>query len=158
MTGLVKGVRDKLCSSCLMAGRLTKEGCRVLMAGVADSRLVVDLDKPGSPAHSGAPHCDYLFIADEENGVGWVAPLELKRGRLHADEVVRQLRGGATIAESLVPEAAPFTFRPVAACGSAPKAERNRLRNRSNRIRLHGRTEAVRLLSCGEQLVKALHS
>lgn len=158
MTGLVKKVREKLCSGCLAAGRLTKEGCRVLMTGVADSRLVVDLDKPGSPAPSDAPHCDYLFIADDENGVGWVAPLELKRGRLHADEVVRQLRGGAATAERLVPEAALITFRPVAACGSAPKAERNRLRDRGNRIRLHGHTEAVRLLSCGEQLVKALRS
>ncbi len=156
--GLVKKVREKLDSSCLVVGRLTKEGCRLLMTGVTDSRLVVDLDKPGSPVHSGAPHCDYLFIADDESGVGWVAPLELKRGRLHADQVVKQLRGGAATAESLVPEAARITFRPVAACGSAPKAERNRLRSRNNRIRLHGRTEAVRLLSCGEQLVNALRS
>ena len=85
MIGLVNKVREKLDSSCLVAGRLTKEGCRVLMTGVTDSRLVVDLDKQSSPAHSGAPHCDYLYIADDENGVGWVAPLELKRGRLHAD-------------------------------------------------------------------------
>ena len=156
--GLVTKVREKLDSSCLVVGRLTKEGCRLLMTGVTDSRLVVDLDKPGSPVHSDAPHCDYLFIADDESGVGWVAPLELKRGRLHAGEVVRQLRGGAATAERLVPETTPIAFRPVAACGSVPKAERNRLRSRSNRIRLHGRTETVRLLTCGGQLVKALRS
>ena len=156
--GLLKKLRDKLASSCLVAGRLTKEGCRVSMTGVTDSRLVVDLDKPGSPVRSDAPHCDYLFIADDENGVGWVAPLELKRGRLRADEVVRQLRGGAATAERLVPAAAPIAFRPVAACGNAPKAERNRLRSKHNRIQLHGRKEAVRLISCGESLVKALRA
>ena len=34
---------------------------------------------------------------------GWVAPLELKRGRFHAGEFVRQLQAGATTAEKLVP-------------------------------------------------------
>ena len=155
---LVKRVRDKLGSSCLVDGRLTKKGCRVSMTGVTDSRLVVDLDKPGSPVRSGAPYCDYLFIADDGNGVGWVAPLELKRGRLHADEVVRQLRGGADTAERLVPAAASIEFRPVAACGNAPKAERNRLRSKNNKIQLHRRKEAVRLISCGESLVKALRA
>ena len=156
--GLVKRVRDKLDTRCLVGGRLKKEGCRVSMTGMPKPRLVVDFDKPGSPRRPGAPLCDYLFIAEDENGIGWVAPLELKRGRLHADEVVRQLREGAVAAETLVPEGEPIEFRPVAASGSTPKAERNRLRNKNSRIQLHGRTEAVRLLSCGEQLVKALRS
>lgn len=155
---LVKKVRDKLDASCVVTGRLTKDGCKLSMAGVTESRLVVDFDKPGAPQHPEAPHCDYLLIAEGENGLGWVAPLELKRGRLHADEVVRQLRAGAFAAESLVSEGDSVKFRPVAATGSTPKVERNRLRNRNNRIRLHGRMEAVRLLSCGDQLIKALRS
>ena len=156
MTGLVKRVRDKLDSRCLVEGKLNKAGCRVSMTGVTEPRLVVDFDKPGSPRHPDTPLCDYLFIAEGENGLGWVAPLELKRGRLHADEVVRQLRAGAVAAERLVSDEERIEFRPVAATGSTPKAERNRLKNRNNRIRLYGRMEAVRLLSCGDRLIKAL--
>ena len=156
--GLVDRVRSKLDARCLVEGRLTKAGCRVSMAEVMEPRLVVDFDKPGSPQHPGAPHCDYLLIAEGENGLGLVAPLELKRGRLHADEVVRQLQAGADAAARFVPEGEPIKFHPVAVIGSAPKAERNRLRERSSGVRLHGRMEAVRLLSCGDRLVKALHS
>ena len=156
--GLVKSVRDKLDTRCLVEGRLLKEGCRVSMTGVTGPRLVVDFDKPGSPQRPDAPLCDYLFIAEGEKGLGWIAPLELKRGRLHAGQVIRQLREGAAAAERLVPEGESIKFRPVAASSSTPKAERNRLRNKNNRIRFHGRMEAVRLLSCGEQLVKALRT
>ena len=46
---LVKRVRDKLDTRCLVNGRLKKEGCKVSMTGVTEPRLVVDFDKPGSP-------------------------------------------------------------------------------------------------------------
>lgn len=156
MTGLVERAREKLDARCLVEGRLNKEGCRVLMTGAPAPRLVVDFDKPGSPRHPDAPHCDYLFIGEDVNGLDWVAPLELKRGRLHADEIVRQLQAGADAAERFVSESESIKFRPVAATGRTPKAERNRLRSKNNRIRLHGRMEMVRLLSCGEPLVRAL--
>jgi len=154
--GLVEKVREKLDARCLVEGKLNKEGCRVLMTGAPAPRLVVDFDKPGSPRHPDAPHCDYLFIAEGGGGLGWIAPLELKRGRLHSDEIVRQLQAGADAAARLVSEEESIRFRPIAVTGSTPKAERNRLRSKNNRIRLHGRMETVRLLSCGDPLVRAL--
>ena len=158
MTGLVKKARKKLDDTrCLVSGRLRKDGCSVSMTDVAAPRLIIDLDRPGSPLGPNATRCDYLLIVDGKDGPGWVAPLELKRGRLHAGKVVRQLQAGAAAAESLIGSEDQTKFRPIAACGNAPKAERNELRKTINRIRLHGRTEAIRLVTCGDRLVQAFN-
>lgn len=156
MTDLLRVVRDRLDMRCLVRGGLRKEGCQVLMNGTAQRRLVIDFDKPGSPLGPDSSRCDFLFIAEGDNAIGWVAPLELKRGRLHANEVVRQLRAGASVAEELIARGTPVAFRPIAASRGISKAERNLLRQKNNEIGFHGRREAVRLLSCGEQLVRAL--
>ena len=118
--------------------------------------LIVDFDKPGSPLGPHETRCDYLFIAERGGDVGLVAPLELKRGRLHVRQVVGQLQAGASAAETLVAPEAPIELRPVAASRGRSKAERNRLKGKGNKIRLHGRLEAVRLMSCGAPLVEAL--
>ena len=156
MTGLVKNVRAKLDPRCIVNGRLKKKGCEVSLKNAPRTRAIVDFDKPNSLSDPHSPRCDYLFFAEENGGVNYIAPLELKRGSLEADEVVRQLQAGASVAESLVPQEESITFRPVAASGRTPKAQRNKLKNRSNKIRFRGHTEAVRLISCGKLLIEAL--
>ena len=126
------------------------------LAAAPKPYLIVDFDKPGSPLGPHETRCDYLFIAEGEGDVGLVAPLELKRGSLHAREVAGQLQAGASAAEKLVPPDEPIELRPVAASSGRSKAERTRLKAKGNRIRLHGRLEAVRLMSCGAPLVEAL--
>ena len=126
------------------------------MEGAPEPHLIVDFDKPGSPLGPDQTRCDFLFIAEGAEGRSWVVPLELKRGRLHADEVVRQLQEGARFAERLVPSNEPIRFRPVAASSSRPKAERDRLKRRSSRVRFHGHFEAIRLMSCSAPLTEAL--
>ena len=156
MTGLVQGVRAKLAPECFVGGKMKREGCAVSLKNAPKTRAIVDFDKPGSPLGPDESRCDYLFVAEGDGGPGWVAPLEVKKGSLEAAEVLRQLRAGASAAEKLVPRGAPIAFRPIAVSGSTPKAERNRLKDRSAKIRFHNREEAVRLLSCGEPLMKAL--
>ena len=158
MTGLVQAVREALDEGCLVEGGLSKQGCKVSLRGSPRSRLIVDFDKAASPLGPDQTRCDYLFVAEVDQGPGWIVPLELKRGRLHADEVVRQLRAGALAAEQLVPSGEQVRFRPVAVAGSAPKAERNKLRGNGGRIRFHGCAEAVRLMSCGSPLAGMLGS
>ena len=156
MIGMVQAVRDALDDGCLKSGGLNKNGCRVSLDGVPSPRVVVDFDKPGSPLGPSETRCDYLLVAEvKEEGYGWVAPLELKSGRLHADHVVRQLRAGALAAEKLLPDAVQVRFRPVAV-GKVPKAERKRLRSK-DRIRFHGRIEAVRWMPCGALLATTLN-
>lgn len=156
MTALLEGVGREIDEDCLVKGGLNKDGCKIVMTGAPSSRLVVDFDKPGSPLAADATRCDYLLVAEGEHAHGWVAVLELKRGRLHAEQVVRQLRAGASAAEKLAPPSEAIRFRPIAASSSTPKHERTKLRNRTNAVRFHGHVEPVRLMSCGAKLVMAL--
>ena len=157
MTGLVARVRGALDPRCIVQSGLSKEGCKVSLAEVPAPRLTVDFDRPGSPLAADEVRCDYLLIAEGEQAHSWVAVLELKRGKLHADQVVRQLRAGASAAERLVSQNEAFRFRPIAASGSRPKFERAKLREAKNMIGFHGRMEFVRLMSCGDKLVTVLH-
>ena len=154
MTGLVEAVGKKVDGACV-TGRIKKDGCSISLNGAPQPRLIIDFDKLPS-LRQDQKRCDYLFVAEVDEGSGWIVPLELKRGRLHADEAVRQLQAGARAAEGLVPSGAQVRFRPVAVARSKPKAERNRLKSKGSRVRFHGRAEVVRLLSCGAALVGAL--
>ncbi len=98
MTDLLRAVRGRIDKACLVRGGLNKDGCQVLMGGVPATRLVVDLDRLGSPLGPDETRCDYLLIAEDEQAGGWVAVLELKKGRLRAGHVIRQLRAGASAA------------------------------------------------------------
>ena len=155
MTGIVEAVADILDRRC-MVGRLRKEGCAVSLNDAPELRLIVDFDKPGSPLGQNQTRCDYLFVADSEECVGWIAPLELKRGSLQAGEVVRQLRAGAMAAEKFVSPNEKVKFRPTAAFGNIRRAEITRLKAGDNKIRFHGHVEAIRLIKCGDSLRKAL--
>ena len=158
MTGLVERVRRALDPKCLVKGGLKKKGCKVMMTDAPSPRLIVDFDKPGSPLAANATRCDYLLIAEGEHADGWVVVIELKGGRLDADEIVRQLRAGASAAERFVHQGEAFRFRPVAASGSVPKYERTKLRDKANMIGFHGHEERVRLMHCGDRLAMALRS
>jgi len=158
VTGLVKRVRQKLNPSCLVKGRLRKEGCNIPMTGAPDTRLIVDFDKPGAPLSSSEVRCDYLLIAEGADGFGLVVPLELKRGRLHADKVVRQLQHAASAAEDFISRDERVKFRPVAASGSASKYDRRTLRKKTSKVRFHGHAEPVRRISCREHLAGVLRS
>ena len=150
--------RRALDPKCLVKGGLKKEGCKVVMTDAPSPRLTIDFDKPGSPLGAGTTRCDYLLIAEDEHADGWVVVIELKGGELDADEVVRQLRAGASAAEKFVPRSEAFRFRPVVASGSVPKYERTKLRDKANMIGFHEHKEPVRLMSCGARLAMALRS
>ena len=155
MTRLVSGILCKADSDAIVKGGLKKEGCKVSLRGAPDPRVVVDFDRPGSPLGEREAKCDYLLAAGGDRGSGWLVLLELKRGRLDAAQVVKQLRAGAGAAEDLVPVGVPVRFRPVAATGSTPKAERQKLRRIGN-IRFRGQQEDVRLMSCGAPIAEVL--
>ena len=128
------------------------------MAGVPRPCLIVGFDKLGSPLGLASPRCDHLCIAEGNDGIGWVVPLELKRGALNAVQVSKQLQAGAGVATELIPSKIQIRLRPVAASGSTPKAARNKLKQRRYRIRIRGLVEAVRLIPCGSSLLHALSS
>ena len=99
MSGLAARIRANVDGRCI-ATRIRKDGCSVSLNGVPSDRLIVDLDKPGSPLGQADARCDYLFVAEDGAGAGWVAPMELTRGRCVASKFVRQLRAGASAADA----------------------------------------------------------
>ncbi len=117
----------------------------------------MDFDKPSSPLTPNRTRCDYLMVADGKNAQSWIVVLELKRGKLYADQVARQLQAGASAAEDFVnsSDAIRFRFRPIAVFGNTNKYERHRLKRKS--IKFHKREEKIRTLSCGQKLTSALN-
>ena len=157
MTGLVSAVRKQLDPKCVSQHALKKNGCKVSLRGTPQPRLVVDFDKPGAPLRATDTRCDYLVIGENNQRHGWIAPLELQKGKLHAGKVASQLKAGAKVAQKLVASRIPVKFRPTAVySGSIHKRERNLLKQKRNRIRFHKQVEAVRLISCGAMLTNVL--
>ncbi len=153
MTALLNDIRSRIEKDCFVR-RMSQEGCRVVMTGAPDPKLIVDFDKPSSLLSEGETRCDYLLVAEGEDAQGWVAVLELKQGQLHANQVVRQLRAGASAAEKIIPSGHAIRFRPIAVSGRSSKHERAQLRNQL--IRFHEHKELVRMMACGDRLMTVL--
>lgn len=155
--GLLDEVRENISQECL-SNRCRKDDCSISLRNAPNPRIIIDFDKPNPLLGEHDSRCDYLFIAEEENDESvWVAPLELKSGRVDASQVIRQLRAGARAAEDVVPQNELVRFRPVTAHGGGiHTAERIKLRHTANRIRFRGQREYVRLMSCSSPLIQAL--
>ena len=121
------------------------------MGEVPGSCLIIDFDKPGSPLSSNERRCDYLLVIEDWKRGNWVVPLEFKRGRLDASQVIGQLQAGASAAEKIVPKDNSTHLCPVAVHRGISKHEHNSLRNKGE-IRFHEHTERVRLMPCGDSL------
>ena len=152
MTELLDVVRANVSPDCLTQ-RCRRPGCGISLQDAPEPRLIIDFDKPGSPLGQSETRCDFLFIAEESNIPGWVAPLELKGGRVDISEAIEQLQAGASAAKELIPQNAMVNFRPVVACKGIPKAERTALKSK---VRFRNQTEALRLIKCGALLTQAL--
>lgn len=137
--------------------QIRQAGCSVTLDGTPISRLILDLDAPSSPLPPPNQRCDYLFFADAADGDGWLAPVELKRGRFDASEAVGQIRAGTQAAHRIVPRNLPVRFRPVAAFGGGTtKEERRRSQLRQNWVTFRGSAQPLRLMKCGGKLAERL--
>lgn len=151
---LVNHVKQIVNAGCLVS-KCRKKGCSLTMKGLPQPHILIDLDHATAPAgDQGDKKCDYIFIGDIDDGA-WVAPLELKRGKLNASEVVPQLQAGARVAERLVPRDAETRFRPIAVYGGELHAEEYS-RLRGNRIRFFNQRERPQAVRSGSPLASAL--
>ena len=153
MTRLVEVTRDTLNDLCFV-DKCSKHGCCVSLKGAPRSRLIVDLDEQGSPLGKASVRPDYLFVADQEGGVGWIALMELTSGKKTAARSVEQIRAGAKMLnKKKVFSRLNFIFRPILAAKDMRKAERDALREDRHRIALRPhKGEPVRFIECGDPL------
>ena len=154
MANLVGRIKDSLPDGCIASGRLRKEGCSVSLKNAPTPSVTIDMDKRQAPVGGNETKCDYIFIGGCDDV--YLVPLELKRGKLDASDVVKQLRAGANIAAArIIPIREQVQFLPVAVCGGKiHRAEIRRLLQ--SKIRYKSQNSTVRLLKCGDPLIKAL--
>ena len=154
MADLVSQIRKKLPNECFAKGRLRKKGCTVSLKGAPRPSITIDMDKPQAPVKQNETKCDYIFIGGSGNV--FLMPLELKKGKLDASDVVRQLQAGANIADDrIIPEGEGVQFVPVGVCGGKfHRAERDQLAQ--SKIRFRSQSSNVQLLRCGQRLADAL--
>lgn len=155
MSAILSAVKRHFDSDCF-AKKCHKVGCTVSLKGIPAHHKIIDLDKSLARSSIGDPRCDYLLVADGNGEPAWIVPMELKRGKLRAKEVVKQLRAGASAAACLVSQEIPFRLCPVAVTGYAHRSERDKLKDERNLITLKGCTTAALQMECGGKLVETL--
>ena len=154
MADLVNQIRKKLPNECFTKGKLCKEGCSVSLKDAPTPSITIDMDKPQAPVRQNETKCDYIFIGGCDDV--FLVPLELKRGKLDASDVAKQLQAGANIAAArIIPKREQVQFLPVAVCGG--KFHRVEIRRLlQSKIHFKSQSSNVQLLKCGDPLIKAL--
>lgn len=147
MTGLLQTVHNTISASCI-AGNISKEGCRVSLQGAPNNRLIIDLDRPGSPLSQNQTRCDYLLLAELADKPGLIYPIELKAGRASPGDVKDQLQAGADVVARLTPTDGAVKLLPLLASGS-DKAGRKRIRAT---VRFRTCEIPIRRIRCGQPL------
>ena len=152
---LVSQVKRNVNEDCLTR-RCSKKKCSLKLNDLPNSHVLIDMDHKKAPILSEQEKtCDYIFIGDEGDA-GWVAPLELKGGKLNASDVVEQLQSGARVADHILPSAARTRFRPVVAYRRRiHRAEHKRLQ--SSRVRFRRQERLIKRVKCGTSLMDALN-
>ena len=123
------------------------------MKDLPQARVIIDLDCPAVLELGNGKRCDFVVIVERDDGARGAA-IELKRGSFDTSQVVEQLQGGASYAETL--EAVVATrFDPVLAHGKrVPKTALRALR--SKRVAYRGHPRRIVLMRCGEPLARYL--
>ena len=139
-----------------MTKTMNKQGCSVETNGAPAPFCLIDMDRPEAPERRAAGKCDYLFLAADSGRSGlWVVPLELKSTGLRPATVVRQLQGGARVAEDIVAGVSPVQFMPVAVHGR--KLHRQAVQElRKQRVRFRKGRYRIVTLQCGDCLATAI--
>ena len=149
---LLDSIRPNVAATCLVRS-CGMQGCKVPLKNAPQPRLILDLDKPGSPLGGTQTRCDYLIVAEGDGGTGWVVPLELKHGQARSG-VLAQLQSGADVADRILPNSARVALRPVVAARGIHSQSKKALLKA--KVRFRGRAEAVKLITCGTPRAKAL--
>ena len=152
---IVDSIKKSADSRC-HATSCSDSGCLLQLADAPQPYALISLESQYSPANKAKPHCDYLFVggADYEYGGPWLVPIEL--GKKSASSLLAQLRGGASIAEGLLPKSGQVRFKPVYAHAGIPRYDYEVLRKNSSKVRFGNANVFVMTVRSGTRLVDAL--
>ena len=134
------------------------DGCSLALQDIDPNRyILISMDGCGAPTLQTSTRCDFLFVGHVSDVAGfWVIPVELTRGvNKPISTIVRQLRAGAQVAESLILQGQDLQFTPVAA-GPFRKNRRTEIRKSGNEITFRTDSYPIDLAECGDKLTDAL--
>ena len=156
MSSALSEIDQRIDSRCLVRS-MDKGGCTLDTTDAPAPFRIIDLDHAAAPVRSTARKCDYLFLAETDDGGGLrhVVPLELKATSLNAGTVTSQLQAGARIAEHIVQGIAPASFTPVAAYGRKPHRRQYRKLAEVS-VKFRNRPYAIVATPCDSSLSSAL--
>ena len=153
-TTAVDAILDETDPQC-HADKCEDSGCSLSMSGAPSPGALISLEHPDAPVPFGQSHCDFLFVGGHDEDRPLVAPIELITGNKRAGVFLRQIEGGASVADSLLPSEVAFRFRPVAAYKrELGRGRINKLR--ACRVAFRGQDRLIRLVRCGSNLAQAL--
>ena len=153
-TTAVDAIRAKTDPQC-HADKCEDSGCSLSMSGAPSPGALISLEHPAAPVATGQSRCDFLFVGGHDEDHPLVAPIELTTGKKRVSVFLRQIRRGASVADSLLPSDVTFRFRPVAAYErELGRGKISKLRE--NRVAFRGQDRPIRLVRCGSNLAQAL--
>ena len=153
-TTAVDAIRAKTDPQC-HADICEDSGCSLSMSGAPSPGALISLEHPAAADIAGRSHCDFLFVGGCDENRPLVAPIELTIGKKSANQFLRQIKRGASVADSLLPSEVTFRFRPVAAYKR--ELGRGKIKKlRENRVAFRGQDRLIRLVRCGSNLAQAL--
>ena len=154
---LLEEVSERLDNRCIRT-RCAEGRCSLSLAGIErDKYVLVAMDDPNSPADQTQTRCDFLYFGESPNSnATFASPIELtSRKRKRLTRIVAQLRAGAELAETLLPDNAEVQCVPLAVGPFGP-VKRREFRKESNRIWFGGRPTYAISVECGSRLADAL--
>ena len=132
---MLSSVVDIFGDTCFVS-RASSQGCKADMANIRKDKMILDIDSYCKGSEYGTqPQCDFVvfFCSDDTNRVVCVL-VELKRGKLDAYEVSKQLQGTAMMIETLL-TGFSLTLIPVAITGSSKIDQEIELRKQTVRFK-----------------------
>lgn len=157
MSALVDAVSADIPDAC-QSKKCSAKGCALKLDRLTQERVLiaVDCDALGLSSVEKQKKCDFVVVGGEN----CVVPIELKRGQLEAAEVARQLQAGAKLSEQriapLAPDSGAIHFRPVAVSNGMKPAQREALRQKSNRVRFGNVLYEIMVTRCGASLADVI--
>lgn len=149
MTALPDSIRERAGERAIV-DEIDRHGCSIALDDTPTPQVVLDLDSDSLPRFGRRKKCDYLFVGGTPPDE-WLVLVELKSGTLTVNDTARQLRGGAHLADTVLPDTVAFRLAAVVAHGR-PLPPRARRRLQAVEIRLRDRTCRPFLLRCGARL------
>lgn len=152
----VEAVRKPTHDSCQVTA-CSDSGCSLSMEDAPEPRVLINLEHETAPVDPKRPHCDFLFVGGDDQNGEWVSPIELTTGAAKVSKFLPQLRGGAEIADNLIPKGSKVRFRPITVSGKGlSRFERDNLVKRVNHIVFRSVSTSMKHRRCGSPLIETL--